>query len=388
MVLPGTPTSAGVGPTPLADIWLSIRLSLGVFLNVLVNSQDVSWGGCGEVVEFASRFWLMSWCLSEGLYASHPPCSLSQLNWEFLQAERREMVPSALGHPRRQWLGGYLQDIHSICRSRAEPSASVPGTVRRVVARWEEQSLLLAQTDAWRCQEFGFCVAWVWSVPLHRVAAGGLVAATLAHLCSQWRCDLTASHLRPQAESLTCCLPLPWDAAAGMWCAPCLVNNLCQKRVRQWNLFKTRRIWQSERSSRSTSQRKAWLCLKSAPPRWRGCPAMTTVVSPSLPVPPDNPGVVPCWLQEGMKKYFLTSLGGGLWGLQRLGWGLGGLRWGPGGRTVVVRLVAGGTQPSQRPPCLGLTRASPAPSLLRAFLSGLAWMLWKIIKHHVMDCWK
>lgn len=29
---------------------------------------------------------------------------------------------------------------------------------------------VLAQTDAWRCQEFGFCMAWVWSVTFYRMA--------------------------------------------------------------------------------------------------------------------------------------------------------------------------------------------------------------------------
>lgn len=84
---------------------------------------------------FASGCWLMGWSLSERLSPSHPPSPLSQLNWEFLQAEGKEMVPSASGHLRRQWLAGYLQDIHSISRSRAEPATSVPGTVRRAVAR-------------------------------------------------------------------------------------------------------------------------------------------------------------------------------------------------------------------------------------------------------------
>lgn len=89
------------------------------------------------MVDFASGRWRLGWSLSE---RSRPPCSLSQLNWEFLQAEGRGMVPSALDHPRRQRLAGYLQDIRSISRSRAEPAASVPGTVRRAVARWEKRS--------------------------------------------------------------------------------------------------------------------------------------------------------------------------------------------------------------------------------------------------------
>lgn len=86
------------------------------------------------------------WVLADGLVplwrAVPISPTLPQLNWEFLQAEGRQMVPSSSGHPRRQCLDGYLQDIHSISRSRAEPAASVPGTVRRAVARWEKWSPL------------------------------------------------------------------------------------------------------------------------------------------------------------------------------------------------------------------------------------------------------
>lgn len=59
-ILPGAPTSAGLGSLPLADGSLSVRLSLGDLLNVLVNSQVISQGGCGEVV-------ICLWALAHGL---------------------------------------------------------------------------------------------------------------------------------------------------------------------------------------------------------------------------------------------------------------------------------------------------------------------------------
>lgn len=162
---------------------------LGFFSNVLVNSQDISWGGCGEVVEFASGCWLMGWSLSERLSPSHPLCPLSQLNWEFLQAEGREMVPSAGSHPRREWLAWHLQDIHSISRSRAAPAASVPRTVRRAMARWEKRSPLSACLGTDRCVEmpgvwFLYGLGMECDFP-SRGRAGGQVAAVVAHLFSR-----------------------------------------------------------------------------------------------------------------------------------------------------------------------------------------------------------
>lgn len=97
---------------------------------------------------------------------------------------------------------------------------------------------VLAQTDAWRCQEFGFCVPWAWSVTFPGVTrqVAAVVTAPLLPGMLEFQ-GLTPAV--PGRASPARCLPQTLLLAL---CASCLVNNSCQERQRQWNLFKTRRL--------------------------------------------------------------------------------------------------------------------------------------------------
>lgn len=154
----------------------------------------------------------MGWFLSEKLSPSHPPLLVSQLNWEFLQAEGRAMVPSV-----QATLGG------SGWLGTSRTSTTLPGAEQSQLplslglSQGDKNSPrsqhVLAQMDEWRCQEFGLCVPWARSVTLPGVTRW---QPRCQHLSSQGCWNSCASHLCSQ-HSLTCSVPAP-AAAAGAVC--------------------------------------------------------------------------------------------------------------------------------------------------------------------------
>lgn len=167
------------------------------------------------------------------------PSSWPSLTEGFFRLEG-EQCPICSGHPRREWLAGYLQDIHNVSRSKAEPAASVPGTV----TRWEKQSLLPACVGTDGCVEVpGVWVLYALGTECDlpwRDHAGRQVAAVVTTPLLPGMLEFQRlTPAVPGRPSPAQCLPQTLLLAP---CASCLVNNSCQERQRQWNLFKTRRI--------------------------------------------------------------------------------------------------------------------------------------------------